>query len=133
LVAPLTIVGLLGYRAAEQALLDTTLTRLESTNALKRAEFSRWVNSNENSLELLAQRPLVVQAAINLVDNEPGTAAYRTAHDNLIRNHMEPLLRQESGLLNVTLLHPTTGEILVSTDADLEAEIRALEARCRRL
>jgi signal transduction histidine kinase len=135
---PLTVIGILSYNNAHQALLDATLARLASTSALKRAEFTRWVGRNENSLELLAQRPLVVLAAIDLVDNEPGTAAYRTAHDSLIRDHMEPLLRQESGLLNVTLLHPTTGEILASTDADLEGGSRAsepffLEGRIRTL
>lgn len=135
---PLTVIGILSYNNARQALLDATLARLDSTNALKRAEFTRWVTGNEDSLELLAQRPLVVQAAIDLAENEPGTTAYRTAHDSLIRDHMEPLLRQESGLLNVILLHPVTGEILVSTNSALEGESRAsepffLEGRTRTL
>jgi signal transduction histidine kinase len=124
---PLVVIGILSYNNAHQALLDATLARLASTNALKRAEFTRWVGRNENGLELLAQRPSVVAAVSTLTAAKPGTAVYQNTRDNLVRNHMEPLLQQEGGLLDVMLLHPETGQILVSTDPDQEGKFRESE------
>lgn len=120
-------VGLLSFRAGRQSLQDRAIEDLTRTTLLKQAEFQRWLHGNEQDLMALAQRPSVRQDALLLLQYSPTDPTYREAANRLKRNHLS-LTVQRGGLLELFILHPENGEVLIATDPAFEGLSRAGES-----
>lgn len=119
-------VGVLAFQNSRRSLEAKVFEDLNKTTLLKQAELERWLHNNEQDLEKLAQRPLVKQYAAALVSLQPDDPAYQQAHEQLDIDHL-PLLIGSGGFLTISILHPSDGKILISTDKTLEGYFRENE------
>ncbi len=126
-IVPLSIVGYLAYDNGRKTIEQNTRERLSSITILKEAEFERWVDNNERILRALASRPLVQEYAATLIRTTPGTPEYQAAHDNILNNHFIPTLKDAGGYLDWILIRASDGQIVVSTDQNLEGMYRESE------
>lgn len=119
-------VGMLAFQSSRNSLEAKVYEDLTKTTLLKQAELKRWLHNNEQDLEKLAQRPLVRQYAADLVTLQPDDPAYQNAYEQLNRDHL-PLLIGSGGFLTISILRPSDGMILISTDKSLEGFFRENE------
>lgn len=122
-ILPLSLVGYTAYTSGRSAIERETLNRMVSVNLLKEDEFSRWIEQNRRTLEELARRPHLADAiptfiAGPLTQNQPETRA------RFVQEHLQPILEIQQGFLELFILHPETGQILVSTDPVEEGKFR---------
>jgi signal transduction histidine kinase len=126
-IFPLAIVGFFAYDNSRQVIDKYTYNHLISTNYLKENEFERWIDNNKRQLQELAQHPLVQDYSIILSSQDPASAAYQTASTNLIDNHLSPALEFDGGFLDLSILSPQDGQILISSDLTLVGKYRDSE------
>jgi PAS domain S-box-containing protein len=124
---PLIILGISAYQNAHRALERDTFKHLSSVTLLKEAELNRWIDGDRSTLRELAQRPLVREYAQELITFEKNSPQYYTAYRQLRGDHLGPILAEQSGFLSLSILHPETGLVLVSTDPQFEGKYQALE------
>ena len=127
LIIPLAIVGFLVYDNGRQSIEQDTLDRLTTVTLLKEAEFNRWLEGTQRSLRDLARRPLVREYAAVLIAREQTDPTYQAAYRSLIEDHLTPILEEEAGFLDLAILRPSDGMILVSNDEELEGKYRESE------
>jgi len=124
----LAIVGFFSYADSRQMIERDAFNHLVSVNNLKVNEFERWVGNNIQQLEVLAQRPLVQDNSVTLISQDPASAAYQSASNNLIDNHLTPALAYDGGFLDLSILSPQDGQILISSDPSLVGKFRGSES-----
>ena len=77
-ILPTAIVGYLGYDIGKRTILQETTDHLVSINILKSRELERWIEDSKNSIEELAQRPLVRQyASVMAASHDMPDPSYR--------------------------------------------------------
>jgi PAS domain S-box-containing protein len=126
-ILPLAAVSALAFVNARQTIEQDTLDRLTSTTLLKESEFNLWVRRNEQTLQGIAERPLVREYTAELTTLTPGEEAFQTLRTTLLVDHLNPFVELESGYLALSIMRPSDGLILVSTDERLEGEVRGNE------
>ncbi|MBK6712363.1 MAG: PAS domain S-box protein [Chloroflexi bacterium] len=119
-------VGVLAFQSSRRSLEAKVFEDLAKTTLLKEAELERWLRNNEQDLEKVAQRPLVKQYAATLASLQPDDPAYQEAYQQLDIDHL-PLLIGTGGYLTISILRPSDGQILISTDKSLEGFFRENE------
>ncbi|MBP6803112.1 MAG: PAS domain S-box protein [Chloroflexi bacterium] len=119
-------VGVLAFQSSRRSLEAKVFEDLAKTTLLKEAELERWLLNNEQDLEKVAQRPLVKQYAATLASLQPDDPAYQEAYQQLDIDHL-PLLIGTGGYLTISILRPSDGQILISTDKSLEGFFRENE------
>ncbi|MDQ1331609.1 MAG: hypothetical protein QG578_1877, partial [Thermodesulfobacteriota bacterium] len=93
-ILPTAIVGYLGYDIGKRAILQQTTDYLITINVLKSRELERWIEEGKNSIEELAQRPLVRQnASVMAASHHMPDTLYRRAHSDILENHLKPRLK----------------------------------------
>jgi HAMP domain-containing protein len=124
-VVPAAIIGYLAYENGRRTIVKETINHLVSINILKSSELKRWVEGNKNSIEELAQRPLVRQYAEALTKHDilvPGPA-YHKAKGSIIEDHLKPRLKY-GGFFEMFVMCPLHGLISASTDEKQEGKYR---------
>ena len=123
-VVPIIVMAILEFNADRRVIVEEVENHLISTNILKSNELDRWVKDNENSLEELAQRPLIRDYTAILTLKEFDPSSYSQAQEELLYNHLSPRLRY-GGFYEIFIMNPLNGEIMISTDGQSNGENRA--------
>lgn len=126
-ILPLIILGVFAFDRSQQVLEQQRFDHLNAVAMLKGDEINRWVRSNVQQLNALAQRPLVREYAAVLAEGETAITNPQLPHDNLLTNHLLPQLANEDGFWELFLLDAADGQILVSTDENNEGKYRRNE------
>ncbi|MBM4445979.1 MAG: response regulator [Chloroflexi bacterium] len=125
-IVPMVIVGYLAYENGRRTIEQQTISHLISTNILREAELERWVHGNEQSIEELAQRPLVSEYAAVLVSCDTSDPAYGQAQKSTIEDHLKPRL-QYGGFFELFIICPRDGLVLASTNERQEGTYKKSE------
>ncbi len=122
-ILPTAIVGYLAYENGRRTIVQETIDHLVSINIFKNNELKRWVKDDENSIEELAERPLVRQYASVLAKHDIPDHAYQNAKASIIEDHLKPRLKY-GGFFELFLMCPRHGLISASTDEKQEGKYR---------
>ncbi len=123
-IAPTGIVGYMGYDIGKRAILRETTDHLVSANILKSRELERWVKDSKNSIEELAQRPLVRKyASVMATSHDRSDPSYRRAHRNIIEEHLKPRLKY-GDFIELFIMCFKEGHISASTDEKQDGKYR---------
>jgi PAS domain S-box-containing protein len=109
---------------ASDALHASAENRLTNINLLKEAELERWIVSNMEQLEALAQRPLVREYSAEIIDLDRTDTRFQELRDQLLQDHLIPTLKTNGGYEVVSLINAENGKIILSTREDLEGKFR---------
>jgi PAS domain S-box-containing protein len=113
-IVPVIIIGYLAYDSGRRTIDNQVENHIAAINVLKSSELDRWIDSNERSIEWLAQRPLVVQYSRVLATVDSSNPVYSQTLGYLIDSHLKPRLRF-GGFNELFLLNPDNGTIIAST------------------
>jgi hypothetical protein len=127
-ITPIAIIGYLAFDQGRRTIEQNSRNQLRSTTTLKEAEFNNWLASNERTLRLLANRPLVQTNTARLAALKPDTVEYRTIRQALLTDHLAPTLAEAGSFLSLSVLRAEDGLVLVSTKAQEEGQIQADES-----
>ena len=86
-IVPVIIMAYLGYTTDRRVIEEELGNHLISTNILKSSQLDRWVDNNKNSLEELAQRPLVREKTDLLMAMELTDTLHEETRDDILQNH----------------------------------------------
>ena len=124
-IIPVVIVGFLAYYTGRQSIEQAEINHLVSTNLLKSSELTRWIEGNQLRVEDLAQRPLVVQHSAALATYDPASPAYDNARLSLEYDHLRPRIKPVGGFIEISVISPDSGIVLVSSDDMQEGKYHA--------
>lgn len=115
-ILPIVIVGWLAYHNSRETITQQTANHLIATNLYKKSEFSRWVQDNALTLEILAQDPqlknsLAAASASGVALSEAVPPELR----HMIEAHMLPVIAG-GGFIELFALKADDGRVLISTD-----------------
>jgi len=130
---PMLLLGHFLTRTSVDIVEQQTADHLRAVNRLKQSEFDRWLTGNEERLKLLAQRPLIRDGLVLLVQEHrvdhadpERLEAHEVEHLRLLNDHLVPYV-SEGGFERVSLLDPDSGEVLLSTDRVTEGMLREFD------
>jgi len=123
-VVPLVIVGAATYENSRRAIVHQTMNHLLATNALKEAELNRWIEDSKKDLRRLANRPFFKDnfAAV-LQEHASGGRDHEIIQQQIVAEHFLPFL-DSGGFMEIFILRPKDGLILVSTDPAQEGKFK---------
>jgi PAS domain S-box-containing protein len=114
-IIPVLIIGYLAYDVARRTIEDRAINHLVSTNILKSSELDRWIQNNENSIEELAQRPLMRQYTEQMTSYNSTDPLYAETRKLLVENHLKPHL-EYGGFFELFIMDSASGIIMTTTD-----------------
>jgi len=126
-IMPIVIVGSLAYQTGRRIIEQTSINHLISTNILKSNELNRWIAGTRNSIQELAQRPLVRQDTIPLKSHDVANSEFLKVKENLIAEHLLPRL-QYGDFSELFILCPIHGIVMASTDRRQEGKYHNTQA-----
>jgi PAS domain S-box-containing protein len=115
-------VGFLAYSSGRDSLRTATISELQATALEKEAALNRWIEERQTDIVRLASDPTSIEAATDLMAAFPGSPEAKTAHDRLIETIQPNIANGE--FLEVSLLHPQTGQVIISTDPGEEGKFK---------
>ena len=115
-IVPVVIVGFLAYYTGRQSIGQVEINHLVSTNLMKSSELTRWIEGNQQRIEELAQRPLMVQYSATMVTSDPADPSYDQARLSLEADHLSPRVKPVGGFIEMSVIGPGSGVILASSD-----------------
>lgn len=121
-LALLLSVGMFAYSNGRSSLRAATASELQSIALEKEAALNRWVQDKQQDIAALAANPTVQQAAARLLSAPPGSAESRAAHDQFMAQVSARL--RSSEFLDISLIHPQTGQVIASTDPTEEGKFK---------
>lgn len=123
-IVPTGIVGYVGYNIGKRIIIQETTEHLTSTNILKSRELERWIKNSKNSIEELAQRPLVRQyASVMSASHDMSDPAYRRARRDILEDHLKPRLKY-GVFTELFVMCSREGHISASTDENQNGKLR---------
>jgi PAS domain S-box-containing protein len=122
-VFPLAVLGYLAQDSSRQTIERQTADHLKSINILKSKEMHRWVAGAAQSIQELAQRPLIREAAAVLATHRESDSSYGQALRSVVSDHLNPRLKSDS-FFELFILCPRHGVVLASTDERQEGKYR---------
>ena len=120
-IVPTAVVGYLAYENGRRTIVQGTIDHLVSINIFKSNELKRWIKDSENSIEELAQRPLVRQSAEVLAKYDTPDHAYHRAKGSISEDHLKPRLKY-GGFFELFVMCPRHGLISASTNEKEEGK-----------
>lgn len=114
--------AILAYNSGRDSLRSATISELQSTALEKQTALTRWVEEKKADIAVMAGDPDTLEAATVLVVSAPDSAEFRAARTSFIAN-VRPRL-DNGHFLNVSLIHPQTGQVIVSTDTAEEGKFK---------
>lgn len=115
-------VGLFAYNSGTKALREATASELSSTALEKEAALTKWVQEKETDIGTLAGNPDLLSESAVLLRVKPGMPDYAESRSVFLAS-VQPYL-SSGEFLEVSLLHPQTGQVVVSTDPNEEGKFR---------
>jgi signal transduction histidine kinase len=117
----LAAMGIMAYSSGGAALETAATTELFSKAIEKQAALDTWVEERLSDVASLATSPYLGDEVAALMATVPGSTSARAAHDQLVSEFAS---RTSSGgeFLELMLLAPDSGEVLVSTDPGAEGK-----------
>ena len=126
-IVPLIIVGVATYENSREAIMRQTTHHLIATNILKEAELKRWIEDGKQDFERLAGRPYFKDSFAGVMQAHSSTdLAHEKDHRQITEDYLLPYVTT-GGFLEVFILRPGDGLILISTDAAQEGKYRESE------
>lgn len=122
-IIPLCATGYLAYVNGIDTIKQNTFDRLVSTNILKAAQVTRWINASRTHLQALAQRPLVRKYAAQLTEGDL-SQPLESIREILIVDHFKPSISYNSGFIDISLLGAQSGQIIASSEPKLAGKFR---------
>jgi CheY-like chemotaxis protein/signal transduction histidine kinase/HAMP domain-containing protein len=123
-LTPLLGIGYIGFRNGIDTMKTQTMQRLVSINNAKAAEVNRWINACQSHLKSLAQRPEERTHAYSLVNGSISVEKRMEIRRQILENHFIPSIEAGNGFVDLSLLNKRDGQILVSTNRQLEGLFR---------
>lgn len=120
--ALLTSVGVLAYSSGRNSLRDAAISELQATALEKEAALNQWIDEKQSDLASLAESPTTHREATIVLAASSDSVENRTARDRLLA-YLQPRVKNGE-FLNVSMLHPKTGEVLASTNPAEEGKFR---------
>lgn len=117
--ALLAFIGVLAYSSGRSGLEAATLSALTSVATEKQAMLADWVTTLQTDLSLLATSPGSRDLLTALVHAQPGSAAARSAHDDLVKE-LQSAVGGANPFLALWVMDPGTGQVIAATDPDME-------------
>jgi PAS domain S-box-containing protein len=93
---------------------------LNGVNAIEIADYERWINSKLQQMTAFASRPLVKNYSETLLSSSPNEFDYQLAVEQLYTVHFPVLVEAKDGFLNLSIIDPQTGKIIISSDKNRE-------------
>jgi len=121
-IVPVVIVGFMALYTGRQSIEQVEINHLVSTNLMKSSELTRWIEGNQQRIEELAQRPLVVQHSATLAAYDPDDPAYGSALLSLEEDHLKPRIKPVGGFVEISVMGPDSGVIMASSDEAQEGK-----------
>jgi PAS domain S-box-containing protein len=115
-------VGILAYNSGRDFLRSATISELQVTALEKEAALNRWIEERRSDIILLASDSSIIESATALLTASPGSQDAKNAHDRLIEELQPSLISGE--FLEVSFIHPHTGQVIASTDPSEEGKFR---------
>lgn len=115
-------VGFVAYNSGRASLRAAAVSELRGTILEKEASLTSWVLDKEADIVTLSSDPALIDDASVLLTTMPGTTARINSYRRFILN-VQPYL-SSGKFLEVSLIHPETGEVLASTDASEEGKFK---------
>ncbi|MFQ5576459.1 MAG: GAF domain-containing protein [Anaerolineae bacterium] len=113
-IFPVTIVGGFAYQQGRQALLASTISRLETAAVLKESEINSWIGDNQRTVRLLAQSPVVEALATPLLTLNQSDPSFQAARQSL-GAYLTGVLAETPDVLELALLNNVGGKVVLST------------------
>ena len=121
-IALLAGVGLLAYFSGQDALRSAAVSELQATALEKEAALNQWVAEKRTDIVAFVEDPSTVAQAVTLTTASRSSTDFQQARKEFVAD-VEP--RLVSGeFLEVSLIHPITGEVLASTKPSEEGKFR---------
>jgi len=120
---PIAIVGSLAYMTGRRIIEQSSINALVSTNILKSSELNRWMEGNKNSIQELAQRPLVRQNTVSIMSHDVADSEFLKEKENLLTDHLLPRL-EYGNFSELFVLCPIHGIVMASTNRLQEGKYR---------
>lgn len=115
-------VGVLAYNSGRNSLRSATISELEATALEKEAALDKWIEEKQVDLATLAASSTTLREATILLTAFRHSADTSTARERLVE-YLQP--RVDNGeFLDVSMLHPETGQVLASTNPAEEGKFR---------
>ena len=124
---PLIVLGIMSYQTADQTIQENLDIHLTGISYSKFSSFERWIRDTKRMLESIAQRPLVIENIEELLANETGSDGFNAAYTTLVNDHLIPNLPAAGGISDFMVLHPNTGQIIASSNAEMVGKFRESE------
>lgn len=121
-MALLVSVGLLAYSNGRASLREATVSELQATALEKEEALNSWVEEKQADVEALVANPTTIREASILLAAFRNSRDSRVARDRLVAN-VEPRVANGE-FLEISLLHPETGQVLASTNPAEEGKFR---------
>ncbi len=115
-IVPVVTVGFLAYYTGRQSIEQVEINHLVSTNLMKSSELTRWIEGNQQRMEELAQRPLMVQYSATMATSDAADPAYDLARLSLEEDHLRPRVKPIGGFTEISVISADKGIILASSD-----------------
>jgi signal transduction histidine kinase len=124
-IVPVVVMGFMAYYTGRQSIEQVEINHLLSTNLMKSSELTRWIEGNQQRMQELAQRPLLVQNAATMVAFDPADQVYNLARLSLEEDHLIPRVKPAGGFTEMSVISPDKGIILASSDVMQEGKYYA--------
>lgn len=115
--------GLLAYSSGRSSLRSATIAELVSTAIEKEAGLNAWVNEKRVDMDRLAADPKMVENTALLVNSAEDSPESRVSYDRLVSDLKHRVTTNE--FLDLYLMDPETGEVIVAVDPGLEGKSKA--------
>ncbi len=118
----LASVGILAYSSGRTSLEDATFSDLFSAALEKEAALETWITEGQTHVTTIAESPFL-RDSVTTLRTVSDVEAIQTAHDQIVAE-LEPATRSGHIFLNLMILEPATGKVIVSTDPSQERKFK---------
>ncbi|MBI3546418.1 MAG: EAL domain-containing protein [Gammaproteobacteria bacterium] len=108
-------VAVLSYRSGSKSLEAGAIAELLAKAVEKEAALDTWIDERFGDIELIANHPNVSENAARLIAAVPMSAEARSAHAMLLRELESYLSNPDSAYLELFVMDPKNGRVIVST------------------
>ena len=121
-IVPVMVLGLLAYRSSRASIEAQTIHHLVSTNLLKKAEVTRWIEDNAHFLENLAgSLRLTRDIQGDLTAHQAADEAHEQTHAVIRQRYLLPVI-SGGGFFELLVLRASDGLVLISTNHQTEGK-----------
>ncbi|MBN2305710.1 MAG: sensor histidine kinase [Anaerolineae bacterium] len=121
-VIPALIAVAVGLPASRRATIGRMTTQLEIVADLKTAQIHQWINQGRRAVQLVASEPDVQFHALQIVQGEEMFQGENLK--DILRDRQRTMTEIFPSAQVISLLHPQTGRVLISTERSFEGRER---------